>query len=226
MKRFNDVIRILSSILLGLVVREWDGLCKNVDSILCHSNLLFQTVDLTFITCCILVITFLRNIHGSTQYDKFTENGAKYQPLFEDCAFGRFVALGFGVFALFFGPYFTAHMLAFHSQPVEPTARALAFYLFLPFGIYLVWDLLLWLFERDQSQGDASMMPEVVNSWVRIDGGALLMGLATLFVYLWLSVHNRPFLAGYVIVSFDLIAVFILFSDYIRNHRFYFTSSP
>jgi len=218
MKRFNDVLRLLSSILLGGVVRELDDFQHallrliNVDGPHPLSSIVAHT------TAIALVITFVRNLFGSVQYDFFVNNW-EWMPSLELKVSGRALSTAMALWALFGGPYFSVHLLTHHFQE-GLTAPGLLFLLMFPISVFLMWDSMLWLSAPPGDPVHAAEFQRVTCNWIAIDACALLV-----IVFLGIdSLAQAPYQVSMYRVAFVACGVLMGSAafDFAMNRHFYF----
>src|SRR5437016_4691356 len=108
MRRFSDFLRILTSIVLGGILRDASKLHHTLDVYLRVAG--SSTVHLlSWAVSLAIVGLFIRNAHGSACYDEWRE-GRSYVPTYECCVWGRFATFAFSVLALAAGPFLTAYI--------------------------------------------------------------------------------------------------------------------
>ncbi len=226
MKRFEDVLRILSSILLGSVIRDFDKLTK-------HLGIVGQALPsdaykwlVSDGAAFVLIGVFIRNIHASARFDSFTET-KKYTASFEQTLSGRFFAFLLTIAALVCGPFFAGHELVNHMD-AGISAGKLGLVLFVPFAAYAIWDVLLWCSDEDPDTAVTPCIHNIADHWVRIDACALLLIMAFVLYSLHLrGVHamdSRPYRVppDLATVAFLATAVFMVVADYRVNSNLYF----
>jgi hypothetical protein len=225
MKKFDDMLRILSSVLLGVVVKDFELIKGNLTRFLDPKGDQLDHTACSYLasfTTGMLIMLLLRNLHGSARYDELIEKRG-YPPRYERWLMGRFWAYSFAVAGLFGGPFFAGHRLANHLPPDYEVVKA-AFPLFFPFVIYGIWDVVLWLSEPEQKsvgQTDVSL-GEVALKWIKIDALALALGAALLMYWVYLEGKNQKLLPWQMLGGFGLMACLVIVLDYISNRRFYF----
>jgi cytochrome bd-type quinol oxidase subunit 2 len=229
MKKFDDILRVLSSVLLGVVVKDFELIRGNLIKFLDPKGSQFSPTVCSYfamIATVMLVLLLLRNLHGSARYDELIEKRG-YPPHYERWLAGRFWAYFFAVAGLFGGPFFAGHRLANHLPPDYEVVKA-AFPLFFPFVIYGIWDVVLWLSEPESKaieQTDVSL-GEVALKWIKIDALALALGTALLVYWVYLEGKNEKLLPWQMLGVFVLIACLVIVLDYSANRRFYFPEPP
>ncbi len=221
MRKFEDILRILSSILLGTLIRDFDSMSKNLKMYFeqrPHSLYVDEVADTTTV---VLIALFFRNIHGSARYDSFCEETG-YYPLFERNRIGRSATFALTLLALFFGPAHAGHRIATHLR-MDQSVRMMALYLFLPLLVYAVWDVLLWCSDTGRkNRSDKLHMQDVIDHWVKIDALGLLIVILMGLCWLYLKLSEAAFPSELMAVFFILCAVSAISADYITNVDFYF----
>lgn len=230
MKRFEDVLRIISGILLGALVRDFDDLRGNFTGLFATTAPHFADTFVAQLTTILLICVFLRNIHGSVRYDDAVE-GSDFQTALEKNHFGRFVEFSFALAALFCGPSLVGHYIAHHAVVRDPTGKEalkvllsgeqFAFLLFFPFAIYFVWDVLLWVGSDAKCDG-SNEMERVAYNWILMDCLGLACVLAIGYVELYQRGRGGHFNFEVWALTFSLVASAIVFGDYFLNRSFYF----
>ena len=225
MKRFDDVLRMLSGILLGIMVRDFDIMSKNLCAFC--GGIPQNRIEYLVAFCAVLMLLaiFLRNIHGSTRYDEYIEN-EKCSSTIERKVGGRFFVWLLYIFALFLGPSLAGRRLAL----VEPTDSLgwLATILFFSLAVYIVWDFMLWFFPLEKTTGNGRVerrLEDVVRNWVKIDVLAVLLGMVFVALYCFVALDCQENVQRLLVtVSFVVISCFMLVGDYWKNRHFYFPS--
>jgi hypothetical protein len=225
MRKFDDVLRIISSILLGALIRDIDDLRKSLGLFIINSSRgSIEPHDKDYLTLAIsivLVATFLRNIHGSARYDELIARRG-YTPNLERRVGGRMWFFALGVAGLFLGPFFAGHQLAHHLAP-EDWVGWPTFCLFFSFGIYLLWNMSLWL--SDPDDGDASNGPAVdviVERWLKIDAVGILVIIVMFGYSLYLRAGGHRLSAALMALTFIVFGIVVTLADYVANREFYF----
>jgi hypothetical protein len=224
MKRFDDVLRMLSSILLGIMVKDIDLMSKNLGTF-CHCDATGQDQHpVAFYAVVMLLAVFLRNIHGSVRYDGYAQENHCSSRIEQHLA-GRVYVWLLSICALFLGPSLAGRRLAHGFGPGD-SAVLLGLVLFFPFVVYVVWDFTLWfapIEERVVATGQVKRHLEgVVRNWVKIDAMGIL--LVMVFVAYWLFVERlgEEFLRVCAASGFIVVAGAMVVADYYTNRHFYF----
>jgi hypothetical protein len=233
-KRFEDILRLISGVLLGTLVRDFDTLRMNLADLFSVTKPHFDVVAIGRATTVVLIAAFLRNIHGSAQYDQATED-MKVRPEFERTHRGRIFTFLFSLAALFGGPALIGHVVANHSVAkssntqltVMPLLSGEWFFvlMFFPFGVYIVWDALLWIWGEDTQE---TAIGPVLENWIWID----CLGLFVFIGFIGFELYQRgkgiPFNYELAALAYLAISSFIILADYCTNRSFYFPelSSP
>ena len=232
LKRFGDMLNLLSGILLTSIVMDFDELHNNFATLFLSQGNYFAVGIVSRLATINIICLFIRNIHGSIRYDELVEK-AKDRAVLDSTHSGRFFAFCFALGTLFFGPSIIDQYLGHHAlvragngnggelAHEMMTGQVFATVLLLPFVIYIVWDLLLWMLGT-MEPGDGSEMDVVAYRWMVMDAVALILmqvfGLASLYRQ-W---KNLPFNYEYATLGFMVISSSIVIGDYILNRRFYF----
>ncbi len=226
MKRFDDVLRMLSGILLGIMVRDFDLMSTNLCAF-CGGNPQ-NGIEYLVAFCAVLMLLaiFLRNIHGSARYDEYVEN-EKCRSIIERNIPGRFFIWLLYICALFLGPSLAGRRLA-RGFKLTDSIGWLAAMLFFSLAVYIVWDFVLWFFPLEKTAENGQVerrLEDVVRNWVKIDGVALLLGMISVAVYWFVVLNCRENVQRLLVaVSFVVISCFMLVGDYWKNRQFYFPS--
>jgi hypothetical protein len=227
MRKFDDVLRIISSILLGVLIRDIDDLRAALGGFIrARSPMESQYSDhLTLTMSIVLVATFLRNIHGSVRYDELIAR-RNYTPTLERHTIGRMWFFVLGVAALFLGPFFAGHQLAHHLAPADPLSWP-TFCLFFSFGIYILWNISLWLSDPDDAAvSNSPAVDVIVERWLKIDAVGILV-IGVMFSYsLYLRASGRPLSAPLMALTFIIFGMVVTLGDYVANREFYFPQRP
>jgi hypothetical protein len=220
MRRFGDILRLLSSLVLGLMVRDVDNIVDGFNAF--YSTHPKQGDFLAGSTAVLLIGVFFRNIHGSSVYDEwYTRRKMRPLPSFERYRLGKFLTLLLLLGTLFVAPALTAHYFVHHLRDL--TTLGVFVLLFMSFALYLAWNLLLWLPEDKYS--DVGHVPEIADialNWLRIDMGSAIL-VAFLGLY-WVYNHDRqlPMPKTLVGCCFCCVAAWTIVADYWVNRSFYF----
>lgn len=228
MRRFEDILRILSSVLLGTLVRDFELLSDGLKNYFLSHNSPFFSIyaeNTATVTSIVLIAVYLRNIHASARYDEFIEREEHVLKI------DRKLRWRVGSFLLalisLFGAPVAGHILA-HHLPDKGDILWIIIPLFLPLAVYLVWDFALWLSDPEPSSEEAHReVEQIAWKWLFID--AVGLALVTILLIGNLALEG---LEGYkqslppevVAGGFVLIAIVIVLSDYLWNHRLYFPS--
>lgn len=228
MKRFEDVLRLISGVILGTLLRDFDALRMNLADLFSVTRPHFGVVTVGRITTILLIAAFLRNIHGSARYDETVEQMSA-PPQFERTHRGRILTFLFGLAALFCGPALVGHIIANHSVTkslsLQVTITPLisgewfCIVLFFPFAVYLVWDALLWIWSENTEE---VAIARVLYSWIRIDCFGLSIFLAFAGFELYERAWKTPFNYELAAVAYIVISSLIIVVDYWTNRSFYF----
>lgn len=215
MKKFHDVLRILSSVLLGALVREFDDLVSSLQQLFAKESLNISDEKFARATAIVLLVLFVRNIHSSSRYDEVAGNG--FSPGYERNYFGRVLTFCLALAGLFLGPSLVGHHLAKHTAGISEATFGTI--LFLPYVIYAFWDLLLWIF---QTSWNGSCLEKVAYRWIVLDCIGLLIVLAFVYAIVWSrSSGNTEFTA----MCFLIVSAVLIVGDYYLNRDFYFPPS-
>jgi hypothetical protein len=234
LKRFDDILRVISGVLLGVLVRDFDNLSGGFESLYRQEPRHFFDEAVAGATAFLVAIAFLRNIHGSARYDDFLKEQDKalqkqnkeLSLASESTYFGRTTAFALALASLFFGPFWVNHEIANHASRTS-TKEFFTVILFFPFLIFAIWDFRLWFLEDDESQDWRRTLAEITHKWVRIDAIAILILLS----YAALNLYLRT--KGIIVqgnentelssVVFLLTVSFMIVADYLVNKTFYFS---
>ena len=216
MRKLGDILSILSSILLGNLIRETDILTESLQHLFQKQHLFYAPGIVSGLTSIFLVASFMRNIHGSVCYETFASK-TNLKSSLDASVRGRMVVFFLALGALFLGPASAEHHLAHH--PTSGGGFGFFTVLFLPFGVYYFWDLLLWLFPPDPENQE---FERIVYRWVVIDGFILLFVLTFGIVSIYWKSVNRPFDYETTCLSFVVLAAATIVAVYSWNREFYF----
>src|SRR3982750_1760311 len=222
MKKFDDILRLLSSILLGALIKDFDNVSHKLACLLhFHKTETAVAEQLADLTTVVLICVFLRNLHGSARYDELIKE-RNYHPSYEAHPLGRLTSFVLAVSGLFLGPLFVGHRLAYHL-PESYSLMWLAIILFSPFAAYAVWDILIWLSEPEVSSDMASPRVEAIaHNWIKADAVVLVSGMAMLLYWIYLKGNKQEFDPSYLAIVFIVVAIAVIIFDYSRNLHFYF----
>jgi hypothetical protein len=228
-KHIGLMFSMLSSILLGLIVQDFDALRRNFAWLFLQSETSIAADFVARVTAIAVIAMFLRNIHGAVRYDELL--GKKtVLPSLDASTIGRVFSFACAVAALFLGPSLIGHMIIHHAgqdvidpathRPVPLGAHWYTLTLFFPFACFLVWDLMIWLLgtEKDKS---TLMFEKTTLYWIKIDVSGLLAALILGAFALWRRLQH-PFNYEFMAFSFLVIAAGIVVADYWLNREFYF----
>lgn len=228
MRRFEDILRILSSVLLGTLVRDFELLSDGLKKyFLSHNSPFFSPYaeNTATVTSIVLIVVYFRNIHASARYDEFIEK-EKYVLQIDRKLKWRVVSFLLALLSLVGAPV-AGHILA-HHLPDKGDILLMVVFLFLPFAVYLVWDFILCLSDPEPSSAEAHReVEQIAWKWLFIDaiGLALVTILLVANLYLeGLEGYRQSLPPEVVAGGFVLIAVVTVSYDYYKNHRLYFPS--
>lgn len=224
MKKFDDILRVISSVLLGALVKDFDQLSGGLEKFFAnHPRNSGYAGWVAMMTSLVLVAVFIRNIHASARYDDLAER-TSYVPGLERTVGGRFIAFVLAIAGLFVAPV-AAHLLAFHLSPDTPLGFVFIA-LFLPFLVYVIWDVALWLLDQDQpSEPNSVRMSEVSHRWLIIDGLCIIGVFLAALIYLLYGAEARSIPPEAIAVLFIIVATLTIAFDYYHNRHFYFPAS-
>ncbi len=223
MKRFGDVLRILSSVLVGAIIKDFDKLRDGLSRWLGDGSTTWWR-SAAWWTGAMLIALFVRNIHGSVQYDDWTAKTG-FRSSMEKGTGGRALVFAFSIVGLFLGPFLPSHLFAYDfatPNPVPEVGWAIGV-LFLSPAVYFLWDVMLFS-GRSRGFGDGPQMHELhelLLRWCKIDLVAVGFSFFPL-MYFYLTAkpwHLSPSTVGH---DFILVAILIIVSDYAWNHSLYF----
>ncbi len=220
MKKLGDALRMLSSVLLGIVIKDSDALTDALhkyfhDPLRTHTSVADTAAWLVPL---VLTAVFVRNIHGSAQYDAHVDEG--YSPSFERNGLGRFGTFLMALGGLFAGPFLADHLLTAHAAGL--TGKEIGAVLFCPILVYTAWDASLWLASQNQSE---SAMNEIAWRWLVIDACAWVVVLALGTISLRERANGLHVPAELSTLCFLAVAVGTIVVDYVWNSQFYFPPS-
>ena len=223
MRRFENILRILSSVLLGTLVRDFDSLSGGIKNFfLSHNSSFFSPYapKIATFTAIVLIGVYLRNIHASACYDDFIE-ARGYVLKIDRRLRWRITSFGLGLLSLFGAPV-AGHIIA-HHLPDRGSRAWLTWCLFLPFAVYFIWDIILYLADPEPSSENAHLeIEEISRKWLRIDAAGLFLVAILLIYNLYLEGYKQVLPTEVIAAAFILIAVGTIFADYLWNNRLYF----
>jgi len=220
MKKLGDALRMLSSVLLGIVIKDSDALTKALRSYF-TDDLKPHTASAdaaAWLVPLVLTAVFIRNLHGSAQYDARVDNG--YNPSFERSRVGRFATFTMALGGLFAGPFLADHLLTAHENGLSGLGLGAA--LFSPILIYTFWDGALWLAAPEESATGNLTMHEIAWRWLVIDSCAWLVVLILGTLSLRARSQHITLPADLSTICFLLVAAATIIADYAWNAEFYF----
>jgi hypothetical protein len=227
MRRFGDILRLLSSLVLGLMVRDIDDIIKGLQAFyyppvreenwgrtVAHDDLLAS------VTALALIALFFRNIHGSSAYDDWLATGGQ-TPRFEKHRIGKGVTFGMLLSTLFIAPALSVHEFARHFGP-QRSLESISVLLFASFWLYFIWNLCLWSFDGEYSETGKPTIADLALVWLRIDtvSIALVLGFGAICVYL--GATKKPIPPESIGWCFCLVAFWTVIADYWYNRQLYF----
>lgn len=225
MRRHEDILRILSSVLLGTLVRDFERLSDHLrDFFLSHNSPFFSShaENIATVTIIVLIGVYLRNIHASARWDDFVEKSHLTLKIDRKLRW-RISSFILALLSLIGAPV-AGHIIGYHL----PTGGSIAWMvwpLFLPLAVYVIWDAVLFLSDPEpSSDGTRPQVEEIARKWVFIDalGLALVTVLLGIKLYLEGKPNQQQIPPEVVAVGFVLIATGIVITDYLWNHRLYF----
>ncbi len=225
MQRFDDFLKLLLGLLVTQIVREAHPIGKNLGPLFCNSSTWIGEA----LPYCYMVF-LLRNVHASINYDRQAGNG-QFVTVLERTMAGRFTVFVFTVLTLVVSPLVILDVLRWHAPPEGTVCGADAWYtnlvaagLFVPFVLYLVWDVIIWLSsEVEQAPPRHARVEYVIRRWVLLD--AIALGVGLLVLARSTVVENKYDLAERyrgVLELFMFLSIGTVLGDYWLNRKFYF----
>jgi hypothetical protein len=221
---------MLSSILLGGLVNNFDLLKNNLAVLFTRGTLGIGADNIAQLTALVLIALFIRNIHGSVRYDDLITR-TNLSPALEASLFGRFLIFIFSISALFLGPSLAGHYIVHHAVENVQLAvgtevrlisgQTFTVILFLPFAVYFAWDCIMWVWESDGKVAE-SELDRTTYRWLVLDAIGIVLFLAMLVFDLLRRVHGRSFNYEIAALFFLLIGMVSIVGDYYFNREFYF----
>ena len=224
MKKLGDALRMISSVLLGIVIRDSDELTTALN---CHffapgvehtraASLAASLAPL------LLTALFVRNIHGSAQYDALVERRG-YVLSFERSALGRFATFAMALGGLFAGPFLADHLLAHHANDLSELLILVV--LFCPILVYTAWDVSLWLAAMESKLDRESGIHEIAWRWLVVDACAWTVVLGLIASGLKARSVGVRIPTDLSTLCFVVVATGTIFADYVWNAHFYFPAN-
>ena len=220
MRRFGDLLRLVSGLVLGLIVRDVDDITGNLHAFFYPKDFKTRGDRLAVITAVTLIALFLRNLHGSSVYDDWLARRGR-TPVLERTRKGKVFTLCMLLTTLFVSPVLVAHLLSKHlSKLYSPTAMALL--LFSSFAFYGLWNFFLWITDRDYSESSEPGISDLALSWLRVD--IIALSVIALFATRWvyLSSIRQPIPTAAIGWCFCLVSTWTILADYVQNRGLYF----
>lgn len=224
-RRIDDFVKLLVGLVVGQFLREAHQIGVGLGAEV-RSQLLGEAFPFVF------VAFVIRNVHASFRFDAWV-SARNFIPSYENRVRGRALSFLASLLALFVSTFIVEHFLAHHlavnlenpnaSKLLEiPMERVplLTFFLILPFVIYFIWDLVLWLQTDAPERKKDRVIQHFVRKWVITDAVGFVWLLACLIFRL-----SRPSADGgleITIVAFTALAIGTVTLDYIGNISFYF----
>jgi hypothetical protein len=225
-RRVDDFVKLLVGLVIGQFLRDAHDIGHGLSAVL-RSQWLGEAFPFIFVA---LVI---RNVHASFRFDAWV-SARRFTPKYETRVRGRAFSFLAGLLALFVSTFSVEHFLARHlvkdsgsvvggellGIPVD-RVPILASFLTLPFVIYFIWDLVLWLQTDDPKPKRDRVIQRFVRNWVITDA----IGFAWLLACLVFQFTRRSSTDGgleVTIVAFTVLAIGTVAFDYFRNVSFYF----
>lgn len=219
MKRFDDLLRMLSSILLGLLIKDAQKLYAELSTYLQACGASANRAESVGLTIAVLIIAgFFRNIHGSSQYDELLENtGSHFRPCYEKCLAGRIFCFLATLAALIVGPLCALAIEWGILKGAKPTVFLIL--LFLPYIIYFCYDFILVV-----SLHEKSPIRHPALGWLKLNSILVLFFLIYLLHVVKAgavggSISLHP---GVIACAFIACAFIQILGDYSLNRHFYF----
>jgi hypothetical protein len=224
-RRIDDFIKLLVGLVIGQFLREAHQIGVGL-GIEIGSQLWGEAFPFVF------VAFVIRNIHASFRFDAWVA-ARNFAPRYETRVKGRAFSFFAGLSALFVSTFVVEHFLAHHlavslensnacKPPAIPMERVplLTSFLILPFVIYFVWDLVLWLQTDAPERKKDRVIQRFVWKWVITDVVGFVWLLACLVFRLLRSSTDGGLKV--TIVAFTALAIGTVALDYIGNVSFYF----
>ncbi len=213
MRRLDDVLRILASVLIGVLCRDFRalecGVRTAIDAPTGRSTLSFLTVAV-FLALCV------RNVHGSAAYDEWAET-MRFVPPHERRVLGRMATFTFSLVGLFVAPFAVDYCLKFSQLAVVGVVLLAS----LPWLPYVPWNLALWLGSWSRRKGHSEMRV-LSTHWLRVDAAGFLVLSILWIVHVYLAVNGQQLSRAWICRAFVGTGVFTIAADYLSNLRFYF----
>lgn len=223
MKRFDDFLKLLLSILIGQVVKEHDKIREHLEGFInAYGKKTELGTSMAYWGPIFMVMLYLRNIHGSICHDlaMSSPQNATFAPRYETKTAGRAFTQVLSLLALFVIPFMAVHALEKHDVATEYDPFLMMFLLIGPIPVYFVWNLIIILCVPEMDP-KTSKMSGVVHNWLRIDAIGLV-GAFVGFVY-WLICQRFWVLRGDVVAAgVSVLVVATVVFDYVVNASFYF----
>ena len=211
MQRLGNTLRILASVLMGVLCRDFLDLEKGVQSTITGDG--GDSLG-AFLTVAVFIAICIRNIHGSAAYDDWVDE-KKFVPAHERHVWGRVLSFLCALVGLFAGP-FTLDFLLKHGPRV-----GVAWLCVLPFAPYVLWNFTLWW----NSSGEVGAEREArvfSTRWLLMD----FLWLATVIV-VWiyarvLPIRRESFPFELTCSAFIVVGASTVVADYWFNSSYYF----
>ncbi len=226
LKRVDDFVKLLVGLVVGQFLRDAHLIRDGLRGLmLSDGSLLAEAFPYLFVA---LVI---RNVHAAFRYDSWCA-ARHFSPTYESHVIGRACSFGAGVLALFVSTYAVEHVLAVHlvdekslraGQQLADTIQipVLTVFLLLPFTVYFLWDLALWVETDGPRLRKDKVMQRFVKKWLAID----ICGLGWLLICLaYYALRGQGPDGGLTLtlIAFSMLAAGTVLADYFQNVSFYF----
>lgn len=214
MRRFDDLLRMLSSILLGLLIKDAPTLSKKLHEYLenCGGSP-GACKNLAHVVAVVIIVGFFRSIHGSSRYDDVREStSADLRPRYEKYLSGRVFGFVATLATLIVAPL-CALMLQWEALP-DGSSSLFLFTLSLPYLVYCIYDLVLVA-----SLHVDSPIRYPAIAWLKLHTS---LGVAFLVLVLHFLQAGSAFPPEMTAVVFIVAASIQIGGDYVLNRHFYF----
>lgn len=219
MKRFDDLLRMLSSILFGLLIKDAQKLFFELSNYLnCCGVSPGWCKRLAVAISVLIIVGFFRNIHGSFQYDALLEDtSSDLRPAYEKCIAGRFCGFFATVVTLVAVPLCVL-MIEWGFLSSSSVSHFI-FILFFPYGLYLIYDSILVC---SLDANSPIRYPALGWLWLHITLAIGFLFCLPIFSQATDSEDWRALLTELIARVYIVAALIQIIGDYYLNRHFYF----
>jgi hypothetical protein len=223
-RRYDEVVRLLASVLLGVGLRDYQDVVEGVQAIVwSHDGTLLPRGAAHFVALSVFIV-FFRNVYGLIAYDAWRDTH-EYEAPFEGRHYLVATSFLFSVAGALVLPSLGVYLIKTHrvGHALAVGPKAMYVILLLPVVIYVFWDY-LWLtrFQGERRSDLSEARAELygfTTRWCAIDG---VVGTAVYCVMFGFANGLGRWTMGLALLLAAVIGLSAVVADYLSHIRFYF----